>query len=156
MSSPACRSFRWIMPTPSVGDAGPGPRCVLALLGCDPAVACSAARLHSYALPSDRAAPRAPASASTAPAPAALARLPFFPQRFTRHLVLEHRLGQQLLQSSVLRLQRLQTLGIRHVHPAEFAAPQVVARLREAVLAAQLLHRHAFIRFPQEPDDLFL
>ena len=56
----------------------------------------------------------------------------------------------------VLRLQRLQTPRIRHVHPAELAAPEVVARLREAVLAAQLLHRHALIRLPQEPDDLFL
>ena len=52
--------------------------------------------------------------------------------------------------------QRLQTLRIRHVHPAELAPPEVIARLREAVLAAQLFHRHTLIRFPQEPDDLLL
>ena len=36
-------------------------------------------------------------------------------------------------------LQGLQTLRIRHIHPAELAAPEVEARVREPVLTAQLL-----------------
>jgi hypothetical protein len=53
-----------------------------------------------------------------------------------------------------LRLERFEMLGVRHVHAAVLAAPQVDARLGEATLAAQLLHRHAQIGFLQEPDDL--
>src|SRR5690606_12417597 len=34
------------------------------------------------------------------------------------------------------------------------AAPEVKARLGEPVLAAQLIHRHAGLRLPEEPDDL--
>src|SRR5690606_20920646 len=70
------------------------------------------------------------------------------------HFVLKHLLGQQLLQPSVLRLQLLQALGVGHAHAAELAAPQVVRRLAEAVLAAQLLDRHPGLGLTQEADDL--
>jgi hypothetical protein len=79
----------------------------------------------------------------------------FFLKRLLGHFVLQHRLGQQLLQLRVLGLQRLQPLGVRHVHAAVLAPPQIEARLREAALAAQLLHRQSLIGLPQEPDDLF-
>jgi hypothetical protein len=36
-----------------------------------------------------------------------------------------------------------------------FAPPEVIARLREPVLATQLLQRDALIRLPQESDDMF-
>jgi hypothetical protein len=48
----------------------------------------------------------------------------------------------------------LQAFGVRHVHTAKLAAPQVVRSLAEAVLAAQLLDRHARIRISQKADDL--
>src|SRR3546814_6092108 len=51
-------------------------------------------------------------------------------------------------------LQLLQPSGVGHAHPAELAAPQVVRGLAEAMLAAQLLHRHAGFRLTQEADDL--
>jgi hypothetical protein len=39
--------------------------------------------------------------------------------------------------------------------PPVLAAAQVEARLREAALAARLLHRHDLIGFLEERDDLF-
>ncbi|AKO16886.1 hypothetical protein ACU12_15340 [Xanthomonas oryzae pv. oryzicola] len=54
-------------------------------------------------------------------------------QRLLDQGVLEHLLGQQLLQSRVLGLQVLEPLGIGHAHAAELAAPQVVGRLTEAM-----------------------
>src|SRR5690606_6730698 len=64
------------------------------------------------------------------------------------------RLGQQLLEPRVLRFQRLQALGVGHVHAAELAPPQVERRVTEAVLAAQLLDWRASRRFLEEADDL--
>jgi uncharacterized membrane protein (DUF441 family) len=46
--------------------------------------------------------------------------------------------------------------GIIIIHAAVLAAPQVKARLGEAMLSAQFFHWHAFICLFQEPDDLFL
>jgi hypothetical protein len=48
----------------------------------------------------------------------------------------------------------LQPLGIRDAHTTVLAAPQIEARLREAALAAQLLHRQSLIGFLEKPDDL--
>lgn len=42
------------------------------------------------------------------------------------------------------------------IHAAKPVAPEVVTRLGEAVLAAQLLHRHAGIHLPQKANDLLL
>src|SRR5690606_29767378 len=41
-----------------------------------------------------------------------------------------------------------------HAHAAELAPPQVVRRLAEAVLAAQLLDRQSGLGLAQEADDL--
>ncbi|AAW73513.1 unknown protein [Xanthomonas oryzae pv. oryzae KACC 10331] len=81
-------------------------------------------------------------------------RSPLFLQRILDQVVLEHLLGQQLLQSRVLGLQVLEPLGIGHAHAAELAAPQVVGRLTEAMPSAQVLDRHAGLGFAQEADDL--
>src|SRR5690606_1729513 len=88
--------------------------------------------------PAVRSAPWSPCSA---PARVEPVRSPLFSQDVLNDLVLEHLLGQQLLQSSVLGFQLLQALGVWHAHAAELAAPQVVRRLAEAMLAAQLLDR---------------
>ncbi|RBB22199.1 hypothetical protein BRO04_20200, partial [Xanthomonas oryzae pv. oryzae] len=75
-------------------------------------------------------------------------------QRILDQVVLEHLLGQQLLQSRVLGLQVLEPLGIGHAHAAELAAPQVVGSLTEAMPSAQVFDRHAGLGFAQEADDL--
>ena len=69
-------------------------------------------------------------------------------------LILEDLLGQELLQPAVLGLQLFQALGVGHAYAAELAASQVIGGLAEAVLAAQVLHRHAGLRLTQEADDL--
>jgi hypothetical protein len=53
-------------------------------------------------------------------------------------LVVEHGIGQQLLEPSVLVLQTLEPLGIRHRHAAELRPPFVDRRLRDVVPSAQL------------------
>src|SRR5579864_1498942 len=139
----------------SVDDAVQGLRSALVMQRYGPAVAGSAASSRSYPPSPGTAARSGLAFASTAPARDAPERSPFFSKCLPRHFVLEHRLRQQLLQLRVLRLERFEALGVRHIHPAELAAPEVIARLGEAVLAAQLLHRDTSIAFAQEPDDLF-
>lgn len=49
---------------------------------------------------------------------------------------IHHRVGEQLLELSVLRFQRLQALRFRDVHSAKLPLPAGVARLTESVLAA--------------------
>ena len=48
----------------------------------------------------------------------------------------------------VFHFQRLSGVCVGDVHATVLAAPEVVTRLREPVLAAQLLQRDALIRFP--------
>ena len=79
-----------------------------------------------------------------------------FSKCLTRHLVLEHRLRQQLLQARVLDLQGLQALRVRDVHPAEIAAPQIEARVRKAMPTTQLFDWHSAVGFLQKADDLLL
>ena len=67
-------------------------------------------------------------------------RSPLFSQSLFRDLVLQHGFGQQALEATILGFQLLEPLGIRDRHAAELAAPQVVARFREAMPAAQLCH----------------
>lgn len=76
-------------------------------------------------------------------------RLPLFSQRLTAQPVLQHRLGQQLLQPRVLRLERFEPLRIRHIHAAVLASPEVIARLREPVATAQILDRYTALRFTE-------
>src|SRR3546814_4447755 len=80
-------------------------------------------------------------SPCSAPARVEPVRSPLFSKDVLDDLVLEHLLGQELLQPSVLGLQLLQALRIGHAHAPELAAPQVVRGFAEAVLATQLLDR---------------
>lgn len=68
-------------------------------------------------------------------------------------VVLEHLLSQQLLETSVLRLQVLERLGIEHAHPTELVASQVVQGLTEAMLSAYVPDRHVLLGLPRETDD---
>src|SRR3546814_6482025 len=78
--------------------------------------------------PAARSAPWAPCSA---PARVEPVRSPLFSKDVLDDLVLEHLLGQELLQPSVLGLQLLQALRIGHAHAPELAAPQVVRGFAE-------------------------
>ena len=78
-----------------------------------------------------------------------------FSQRVVDDLVLQHRLGQQLLQPRVLCPQFPQTLGLGHAHPAELVPPLLVRGLAEPVQPAQVFHRQACSSLTQEADDLF-
>lgn len=46
--------------------------------------------------------------------------------------------GQQTLQSRVLVLWRIQTAGLRHIHPAEARLPVVDRGVADLILAAQV------------------
>src|SRR5690606_29819663 len=94
----------------SGGGAGPAPQSAGAAECCGPAAAGTAARSGSSAPPAGSAVHSAPSFASTAPAHVSQVRSPFFSQRLLDHVLLQDRLGQQLLQLGVLRLQRLELL----------------------------------------------
>src|SRR5687768_6043558 len=81
-------------------------------------------------------------------------RSPLFSQHLTGHLDFQVRLREQLLESGVFGLELLQALRVGDAHAAELAPPQVVARLREPVLSAQVLHGYPRIGLPQEAHDL--
>jgi hypothetical protein len=65
------------------------------------------------------------------------------------------RLGQQPLPTAVLQLQLLQALGVFRLHAAVLGAPGVKAGRTEAVLPAQLRHRHAGLGLLKKANDLF-
>jgi hypothetical protein len=50
--------------------------------------------------------------------------------------------------------QRLQLLGLRDLHPAEFRFPFIDAGVADAVLAAQVGDRNPGLMFLQYPNDL--
>jgi hypothetical protein len=77
-----------------------------------------------------------------------------FSQDLAGDLVFEQRVRQQLFQPVVFDLELFQPLRVRHAHAAELAAPEEITALGEPVLAAEIFHRQARIRFPQKPDDL--
>ena len=52
--------------------------------------------------------------------------------------VVEHHLGQELLQLRVLVLERVQALRVRHIHAAELRLPLVERRAGYPVLAADI------------------
>src|SRR5690606_27272001 len=121
-----------------------------------PCAAGSATRCVTSPVPGGPAAPTGPASpARPRRQPVASAGSVFSPRHDPQRFVVQHRLGQQLLEPRVLHFQRLQALGVGHVHAAELAPPQVERRVTETVLAAQLLDRRAGGRLLQEADDLF-
>ena len=79
---------------------------------------------------------------------------PFFCRDILQHGVVQHRLGQQLLQPTVLVLQRPQPLGLRHLQAAVLRLPLVERRAADPVLAADIRRRRSRLVLPQDPDDL--
>src|SRR3546814_1107967 len=121
----------------------PAPASARAARRSDQAQVGSGTRWRSCTAPPTPAARSAPWSPCSAPARVEPVRSPLFSKDVLDDLVLENLLGQQLLQPAVLGLKLLQALGIGHAHAAELAPPQLVRRLAEAVLAAQLLDRQS-------------
>lgn len=78
-----------------------------------------------------------------------------FSQGFFRHLVLQHGLDQQPLETGVFKLELLEPFRVRDAHAAELVTPEVVAGLRETMPVAQLCHWQSRFRFLQEANDLF-
>jgi hypothetical protein len=71
-------------------------------------------------------------------------------------LVVEHGLGEELLQSAVLLLERPEPLGIRDRHPAVLGAPLVEGRRRDAVPPAELRQLRPGLVLLDDPDDLLV
>ena len=64
------------------------------------------------------------------------------------------RLGQQALELAVLQLQLAKPFGLADLHAGVLGALLVKRRITEAVLASDLLDRHAGFGLPQETNDL--
>src|SRR5471032_1706261 len=86
--------------------------------------------------------------------PAWLRASPFFCRDVLQHGVVQHRLGQQLLQPTVLVLQRPQPLGLRHFQTAVLRFPLVERRTADPMLAADVRRRRTSLMLPQNTDDL--
>jgi hypothetical protein len=69
--------------------------------------------------------------------------------------VVEHRLGQKLLQFGVLVLERLQPTGIRYVEATNLGLPLLERRARHPMLAAHIRRGASRLLLPQDPDDQF-
>lgn len=70
-------------------------------------------------------------------------RHPFFLRQILRHHVVQHRLGQQLLQPSVFLLEHPQTPSLGYLQPALLRLPLVECREAHAVTSAHVRRRHA-------------
>ncbi len=80
---------------------------------------------------------------------------PFFCGDILQHRVVEHRLGQKLLQLDVLIFQRLQALGVRDIEAAILGLPLVKRRAADPVLATHVSRLRPGFMLAQNPDDLF-
>src|SRR6185312_8142819 len=90
------------------------------------------------------------------PPPSAPQASDVFSEQVLERCVVQHRLGQQLLQPPVLILQRLQAAGFGYVESAVLGFPLVEGRARDPVTAANLLGLSPGFVLAQHPDDLFL
>lgn len=70
--------------------------------------------------------------------------------------VVQHRLGQQLLETGVLFLECLEPAGFRDVHAAVLGLVLVERGLAQTVLAAHVRRLHPGLVRLEHPDDLFL
>jgi hypothetical protein len=68
--------------------------------------------------------------------------------------VVEHRLGQQLLELGVLVLQSLQPPGVGNLQAAILGLPFAKRGAADAVLPAHIGRRRPRLLFTQDPDDL--
>ncbi len=130
------------------------PRSSVSIRRCDPVPAHSAVSWRSCQSPSTPVAPSAPDTTFPVPPHVEPVRTSLLSQNLADHLCLQKALRQYFLQPGVFNLQCLEPFGVRHVHAAELASPQVVAPVRKAMPSARLLHRNARVRFLQKPNDL--
>lgn len=70
--------------------------------------------------------------------------------------VVEHRICQEPFQLRVFVFQRLQPLGLGHVHATEPGFPFIDTGIADAVLATKLRDRRARLVLLQNADDLFV
>src|SRR3546814_4181043 len=105
-------------------------RCARAARRCGRAPAGSGTRWRSCTAPPTPAARSAPWSPCSAPARVEPVRSPLFSKDVLDDLVLEHLLGQELLQPSVLGLQLLQALRIGHAHAPELRSEEHTSELQ--------------------------
>lgn len=61
--------------------------------------------------------------------------------------IIQHALGQQPLEPRILRFQGLEALRVGYGHATEFRLPDVVRRIADSVLAAQLCDLRACLGF---------
>ncbi|ABY37628.1 hypothetical protein ASZ97_15685 [Brucella melitensis] len=80
---------------------------------------------------------------------------PLLSQKVFQSGVVEHRICQEPFQLCVFVFQRLQPLGLGHVHAAELGFPFIDAGIADAVLATKLRDRRARLVLLQNADDLF-
>src|SRR3974390_1700574 len=80
---------------------------------------------------------------------------PFFCSDILEHSVVEHRLGQELLELGVLVLQRLQPFGVGDLQPTELRLPFVERGAADPVLATDIGRRCPRLLLTQHRDDLF-
>src|SRR6185312_10036923 len=79
----------------------------------------------------------------------------FFCCQVLEHDVVEHRLGEKLLQLCVLGLENPQPTGIGHLEPTVLRLPLVERRCADAVTAADIRCRCPRFLLSQDGDDLF-
>ena len=75
-------------------------------------------------------------------------------QSVVRDVLVEPKVGNQLLQLPILVLKLLELAHLGDAHPRELAHSAVEGRLADAELAAHLLHRRAALGLPQSKRDL--
>src|SRR4051812_21278602 len=69
---------------------------------------------------------------------------------------IQKRLGQKLLELSILCFKVSQPLGVRYCHPTKFSAPSVKRRIAKTMLPTQFPDRYAPICLFQKPNNLFV
>lgn len=101
----------------------------------------------------DAGSPHAPRTRE--PPPSASRRAsPFFCCDILQDCVVQHLLGQELLQPRVLVLERLQTAGVGHIHAAILRLELVEGRRADPVLPAHISRLRTGLLFLPHPYDL--
>ena len=80
--------------------------------------------------------------------------LPLFSKEVLQRCIIQHRIGQQPLQTSVLVLEPFKALGLADIHTAISGFPFVDCRIADAVPAAQISDGNPGLVLLQNADDL--
>ena len=80
--------------------------------------------------------------------------LPLFSKEVLQRCIIQHRIGQQPLQTSVLVLEPFKALGLADIHTAISGFPFVERRIADAVPAAQISDGNPGLVLLQNADDL--